>query len=149
MPGHPNELAGHRLINYFSAKTGRFFEWVYARGDERVVLDDPGNIAFNDSEAMYIAAIAGLGVVQLAEVMAREAMKRGRLVQVLHDWELESLPLYVMYPQNRHLSAKVRAFAEWVAEMYEERRSQILQLPPAGQGAADIASPARTAVRSR
>ena len=32
-----------------------------------------------------------------------------------------------MYHQNRHLSAKVRAFTEWVAEMYERRRRELIQ----------------------
>lgn len=125
-PSHPHELAGHRLINYFSARTGRLFEWVYTRGDERIEVSPSAHTAFNDAEAMFIAALAGLGVVQTAEIMAREAIERGRLVRILHAWQIEPLPLYVMYHQNRHLSAKVRAFAEWVAEIYERRRREVL-----------------------
>jgi LysR family transcriptional regulator for bpeEF and oprC len=126
VPAHPCELASHRLITYFSARTGRLFEWVYARGDERIEVSPSAHTAFNDSEAMFIAALAGLGVVQAAEVMAREAIERGRLVRFLGEWQIEPLPLYVMYHQNRHLSAKVRAFTEWVADMYERRRRELL-----------------------
>jgi LysR family transcriptional regulator, regulator for bpeEF and oprC len=120
-PKHPNDLAQHRFINYFSAKTGRFFEWEFTRNDERIVLNLTAHVAFNDAEALFVAGVSGLGVMQTGEVLAREAIKRGALVRILPDWQTNSLPLYVMYPQNRHLSAKVRAFADWVAELYGQR----------------------------
>lgn len=120
-PKHPDDLAQHRFINYFSAKTGRFFEWEFTRKDERIVLNLTAHVAFNDAEALFVAGVAGLGVMQTGEILARDALKHGALVRILPDWQTDSLPLYVMYPQNRHLSAKVRAFAEWVAELYERR----------------------------
>jgi LysR family transcriptional regulator for bpeEF and oprC len=36
---------------------------------------------------------------------------------ILEDWDTAPLSLFVMYPQNRHLSAKVRAFVDWVADL--------------------------------
>jgi LysR family transcriptional regulator for bpeEF and oprC len=141
VPKHPNELARHRFINYFSAKTGRLFEWQFNRNDEHIVLNPAAHIAFNDAEALFVAAVAGLGVVQIGEVLARDAIKRGALVRILADWRTNSLPLYVMYPQNRHLSAKVRAFADWIAETYERLRAS-----PADRQIADapgIAAPAQ------
>src|SRR5262249_39207264 len=109
VPMHPDDLAQHRFINYFSAKTGRMHEWEFFRNGERAVVRLRGLVAFNDSEAMFEAGLAGLGIMQCVEVMACDALRRGALVQVLRDWRTDPLPLYVMYPQNRHLSAKVRA----------------------------------------
>jgi LysR family transcriptional regulator for bpeEF and oprC len=40
------------------------------------------------------------------------------MVQILPDWLSDPLPVHVVYPQNRHLSAKVRVFVEWVAELF-------------------------------
>ena len=40
------------------------------------------------------------------------------MVQLLADWTSEPMPVHVVYPQNRHLSAKVRVFVEWVAELF-------------------------------
>jgi LysR family transcriptional regulator for bpeEF and oprC len=123
VPLHPDDLARHRYINYFSAKTGRMFEWEFSRNGERIVLELRGFVAFNDSEAMFQAGMAGLGIIRAAELIARDALRRGALVQVLADWHTDPLPLYLMYPQNRHLSAKVRAFADWVAELYQRQRA--------------------------
>ena len=66
------------------------------------------------------AALAGLGVTQIATLTAMPLIARGELVQVLSDWTGPTIPLYVVYPPNRHLSAKVRAFVEWVAELFAQ-----------------------------
>jgi LysR family transcriptional regulator, regulator for bpeEF and oprC len=55
---------------------------------------------------------------------------------VLQDWHAGELPLMVLYPRNRHLTAKVRAFADWVQEVFKEefaaaRRSWPLASTPA------------------
>ena len=42
----------------------------------------------------------------------------GELVPFLCDWESDPLPLYVVYPPNRHLSTKLRVFVDWVAELF-------------------------------
>jgi DNA-binding transcriptional LysR family regulator len=39
-------------------------------------------------------------------------------VRVLDGWSHPLLPVYVVYPPNRHLSAKVRAFVDWAAELF-------------------------------
>jgi DNA-binding transcriptional LysR family regulator len=49
--------------------------------------------------------------------MARDAIAKGDLVRVLPEWNREPLPLYVVYPPNRHLSNKVRVFVDWLAKL--------------------------------
>lgn len=41
---------------------------------------------------------------------------------MLDDWQSDSFPLHVVYPQNRHLSAKVRVFVEWIAELFAVKK---------------------------
>jgi DNA-binding transcriptional LysR family regulator len=43
---------------------------------------------------------------------------KGELKAVMAAWELAPLPLHVLYPPNRHLSAKVRAFVDWTAALF-------------------------------
>ena len=45
--------------------------------------------------------------------------------RVLEDWKHPLLPIYVVYPPNSHLSAKVRAFVDWVVELFS--RNPLLQ----------------------
>ena len=42
---------------------------------------------------------------------------RGELVPLFEQWQLEPMPMYVAFPPNRHVSAKLRVFIEWVAEL--------------------------------
>ncbi len=121
VPLHPNDLARHRCVNYFAARTGRIFPWDCSRGSERIELMLDGVVAVNDSEAYLAAGYAGLGVIQAAEMQVRDAFARGDLVRLLPEWEIEPIRVFVMYPQNRHLSAKVRVFVEWVAELFQSR----------------------------
>ena len=63
---------------------------------------------------------AGLGIAQIPAFVLKESMERGTLDLLLGDWFPEPSPLYVVYPQHRHLSAKVRVFVDWVAELLSE-----------------------------
>lgn len=114
-PAHPHDLKKHNCVNYFSAKTGRIFDWDFIRNSERIVMTLEGSIALNDSDAYRAAGNAGIGIIKVPELMVAEPLKRGKLKRVLPGWKSSPLPIYVMYPQNRHLSAKVRAFVDWVA----------------------------------
>ncbi|MCE3265043.1 MAG: LysR family transcriptional regulator [Pseudoduganella sp.] len=116
-PTHPRDLERHRCVNYFSSKTGKIYTWDYARDGERIEMALPGVVALNDSNAYLQAGLAGLGIIMMTDVQLNSHGANGRLVRVLEDWVTDPLPIHVVYPQNRHLSAKVRVFVEWVADL--------------------------------
>jgi LysR family transcriptional regulator for bpeEF and oprC len=117
-PRHPDDLQRHRCVNYFSAKTGKVYDWDFRRGDQKIVVPMRGVIALNDSNAYVHAGLAGLGVIQMTDYLLDQHVAAGRMVQLLPDWISEPTPVHVVYPQNRHLSAKVRVFVEWIAELF-------------------------------
>jgi LysR family transcriptional regulator, regulator for bpeEF and oprC len=116
-PAHPRDLERHRCVNYFSSKTGKIYNWDYSRDGERIEMALPGVVALNDSNAYLQAGLAGLGIIMMTDVQLGSHGADGRLVRVLQDWVTDPLPIHVVYPQNRHLSAKVRVFVEWVADL--------------------------------
>ena len=117
-PTHPNDLTAHRGVNFFSAKTGKTFEWDFTRDGERIQIAMNSHIALNDSNAYTAAGLAGLGVIQMTHFMLEPLKQQGRMIELLEDWHSDPLPIHVIYPPNRHLSAKVRVFVEWVADMF-------------------------------
>jgi LysR family transcriptional regulator for bpeEF and oprC len=132
-PAHPNDLLRHRCVNYFSARTGKIYDWDFSRNGERVQVALPGHIALNDSNAYIAAGLAGLGIVQSANFMFEPYIRAGKLEVILPDWVSDPLPVHVVYPQNRHLSAKVRVFVEWVAELFSQHPGMRLSrtgMPP-------------------
>lgn len=119
-PRHPDDLARHRCINHFSPHSGKTVDWVFSKDGTRVQTSLHGNIALEDENSYVAAAEAGLGIAQIPAFVLKEAMERGTLELVLGDWFPDPSPLYVVYPQNRHLSNKVRVFVDWVAELLRE-----------------------------
>ncbi|WP_317205064.1 LysR family transcriptional regulator [Janthinobacterium sp.] len=126
-PRHPEELRQHRCVNYFSAKSGKIFDWDFSLGEERIVMALTGHLAVNDANAYIAAGLAGLGVMQMLDFMLTPFLASGRLEAVLPGWSTEPLPMHVVYPQNRHLSAKVRVFVEWIAELFSNHPGMQLQ----------------------
>ena len=121
IPTHPDELKDHACISYFSSKSGRIHEWDFRRGNEEIRITPPSCVAVNDSMAYVRAGLEGLGVLKVSRFAFKKHSEAGRLREVLADWETDPIPVHVVYPQNRHLSAKVRVFVEWVADLFAEQ----------------------------
>jgi len=118
-PTHPEQLEDeHTMVNYFSTRNGRPFANEFEKDGQALEISGRYRLSVNESNAMTAAVLAGLGVAQTASFVAVPLIERGELVQVLPEWTCMTIPLYVVYPPNRHLSAKVRAFVEWVAELF-------------------------------
>lgn len=119
MPTHPGELEDtHWVVGYFSAGSGRAFPLDFNRGDERIELFGRSRITVNDSNAYLAAIIAGHGVAQIPTYLVDQHLREGTLVPVLPDWLPGPLPVYAVYPPNRRLSAKVRVFVDWMADVF-------------------------------
>ncbi len=126
VPQHPNDLdKRHRVVGYFSGNTRRMYPDEYNKDGERIEIDGHYSIAVNENNAHTHAVLAGLGVSQMVTFLAQPLLDSGALVQVLPEWTREPIPIYVVYPPNRHLSAKVRAFVDWTAELFA--RNPLLQ----------------------
>lgn len=120
VPQHPDELDGprHRTINYFSARTGRPFPHVFEKDGETLEIAGRYQLSVNESNAYTSAVLAGLGVSQAALFAVAPYLDSGDLVEVLPGWKHPPIPIHVVYPPNRHLSAKVRAFVDWAADLF-------------------------------
>jgi len=138
MPQHPRDLERHRCVNYFSAKNGKIMNWDFTRDGERIEVALPGAIALNDSNAYVQAGLAGLGIITMTDYLLTGYIAAGRMVPVLPEWRSDPLPVHIVYPQNRHLSAKVRVFVEWVSELFAAHPNLRLQAPRAVAAPADL-----------
>jgi len=140
-PQHPTELEGtrHRVVHYFSHRTGKPYPFLFTKGDEKIELTGSPVLSVNDSNATLAAGIAGLGVIRTATFMARKHIEAGTLVPLLLDWCGETIPIYVVYPPNKHLSTKLRVFVDWVADLFAT--SPLIQRQccmPDGKAPADV-----------
>ncbi|MGH6762122.1 MAG: LysR substrate-binding domain-containing protein [Phyllobacterium sp.] len=119
LPDRPEDLeTKHFSINYFYTQTGRTVPFEFRRNGEALQVNPRYIISVNDSRTYLTAAMTGLGIVQAPNFMVRDALADGRLQRVLPEWDRNPLPLYVVYPPNRHLSNKVRVFVDWLVKLF-------------------------------
>ena len=113
---HPDDLPRHRYLAFVYPASGRQKVNALHRGEQRIVIEQEPAMRFNSGEAYLAAVEAGLGIAVLPLASARRALDEGRLVQPLADWQADAMPLSLVYPHSRHLSARVRAFIDWAAQ---------------------------------
>lgn len=73
-----------------------------------------------DMLALREAAIAGVGVVQLPVLMAKEQLDAGTLVRVLPEWEPKREVIHAVFPSRRGLLPAVRALVDFLGEEYAQ-----------------------------
>jgi len=119
MPAHPRELENshHRIVGFLWARTGKAVPYAMRNSVESVQIKGRYALAVDDGNAYLAAGLAGLGVLWLPKYMSRTFEARGELVPLFENWSLDPMPIYVAFPPNRHISIKLRAFIDWVAEL--------------------------------
>ncbi len=79
-----------------------------------------GTLSSNDGEVAVNWALEGHGVLIRAEWDVNKYIQSGRLVRLLEEYELPAADIYVVYPERRYLSAKVRVFIDFLANNYSD-----------------------------
>ncbi|MGE4405049.1 LysR substrate-binding domain-containing protein [Pseudomonas sp.] len=122
-PLHPRELENthHRIVGFLWARAGKVFPYAMHGNGERIEVLGRYVLAVDDGNAYLAAGLAGLGILWLPDYMAREHLARGELVPLFEHWQLDPMPLYVAFPPNRHVSAKLRVFIDWVVELMAQQ----------------------------
>lgn len=112
------ELSQHRCVNFVFSQTRREANWKFEQDGKAINLTVDSYLKFDNSEVILEAVIGGAGVVQLPKFIAAKAIARGDLQPILQSYAPQTgLAIAVLYPQKRYLSAKVRVFVEFMAEL--------------------------------
>ena len=117
----PADLAGMDCINFFYPSTGKARTWEYRRGAKREFFEPPSRLLIGIPEATVGAALAGLGILQILDFEVEAAVREGKLTRVLQRWDPPGPPISVVYPSNRYVSTRVRAFVDFVREALRAR----------------------------
>ncbi len=110
-PKSPEALREHQTILFGPATAWRFAQ----DGRDFEMTPSPRFIS-NSADAALQYAEAGGGITRVLAYQAAEGLRRGRLKILLAKYEQPALPIHIIYPTSRLLSAKVRAFIDLVTE---------------------------------
>lgn len=116
-PATPDELRDHRCLVYSNLRDPGHWPWLDADG---VVQRARVNVAMqaNNGNLLSIAASDGLGIVMQPAFIAHAAIKAGDLVPILGEYAWPEPTAYAVYPPARHLSHRVRAFIDFLADYF-------------------------------
>ena len=116
-PKTPEAIADHDTI-HFGAMTAEP-EWRFVADGKEIRVSSSPRFASNSADAAIQYAEAGGGLTRVLAYQAADSLKAGRLKIVLAPFAPPALPIHIVYPTSRLLSAKVRTFIDLVTETTE------------------------------
>ncbi|WP_353152843.1 LysR family transcriptional regulator [Herminiimonas fonticola] len=120
LPGNLAELAGHKAVNYVSSATGKLYPLEFTVNGSVQFVTLPGDVCVSGADMYAECARAGLGLIQVPRYRLQGEIESGALREILPDFPPPTMPVTVLYPQNRQLSARVRVFAEWLKDLFAQ-----------------------------
>lgn len=112
-PNVPSDLKCHQCIIGAFGSNWHFRE--SKESDE--VIRVSGSLITDSGDILREAAIKGIGIAQATWWLFRQEIKRGELISILEDYEVEADPISIVFPANRRTPAKVRAVADFLLEI--------------------------------
>ena len=116
-PARPEDLAEHSCLTFRSGPGSNIWSF-HGAGDQTVEVHARGRLYANDGESLVAAAAADQGLILVPEWLVKEELDGGQLRSLLPEWTPVpgETPLYALYPLQRHLAPKVRAFIDFMVE---------------------------------
>ncbi|KHS98690.1 LysR family transcriptional regulator [Pectobacterium polaris] len=114
LPDTPSSLVNHTCLIYGGKSLLTPCQWVFQKEGKTEEVRPQGRLFANDWNALLHAAIEGYGITLGPEVVLRKEIDRGRLVQVLSDYDGPARPVHVMVPMGRRSAVKIKTFVDAV-----------------------------------
>lgn len=117
VPGTPDDLRSHPCLVYGNVPDPS--TWVYRdEDDNRKRVSVRVAVSATSGDFLCAAAMQGLGITMQPTFIAGAAISRGELVAILTEYQWPVTPAYAVYPPTRHLSYRVRAFIDFLADRF-------------------------------
>ncbi|KQU88098.1 LysR family transcriptional regulator [Ensifer sp. Root31] len=116
LPIHPEDLTTHSCLIYRYPSTGKLDSWPLRRDGELVDVALTTSMVMNTLEPQISLAEQGLGIACLPDIAIQKQLEDGSLISVLDDYMGTCTILRVLWPSSRHISPKLRAFVDFVAD---------------------------------
>jgi DNA-binding transcriptional LysR family regulator len=110
VPHSISELSQHSCL------LGTLDYWHFRESDREKSIRVTGRLRYNNGYSLMDAALKGLGIVQLPDYYVQQRIESGELVSLLDNYRAPDEGIWAIYPQNRHLSPKIRLLVDYLAE---------------------------------
>ncbi len=122
IPKKPEDLKDHNCLTYRSHPGTNVWKFQGAGSTSEARVS--GNLFANDGESLVAAAVAGHGIILVPEWLVGCELEDGSLQEILPKFKAipKETPLYAIYPRQRHLPPKVRAFIDYMVERFANKQ---------------------------
>jgi len=117
-PLHPKELSQHRTL------TGSVTKWSFISADSEKKHYDihvKGKFTCKNGRALIKAATLGNGLIRVPKVYCEEELSQGKLVEVMPDWRIASVPFSTIFHKDRYQPKRIRVFVDFVSMWFQTR----------------------------
>lgn len=118
-PKRPEDLKQHNCIIYTQSPAP--FDWGFRTPQGRKTVRVSGTFQSNHGMLLLEPLLAGRGIAFLPLFSIDTILRSGKVKRLLVDYPTDAVSLHVVYPQNRHLSPKVRVLVDLMAEHFAQR----------------------------
>lgn len=122
-PRLPSDLAAHNCLTY-RLNLGRTVWRFLNSADVLVEIPVSGNLESDNGYALLAATLAGVGIALMPDWAVKRPLADGRLRRLLPDYRISHVEfdngVYAVFQQNRYMSAKMRAFLEFLVTTFEK-----------------------------
>lgn len=116
-PSSPDDLRGHECISFSLSNAPK--QWGFEdRNGDSLSININTRVICNSAELEISMAIAGIGITRVPLLSCEQALKEGKLLKVLEDYEKPDFSIYAVYPHRQYLSAKVQVFVEFLCQHF-------------------------------
>ncbi|HIH2747072.1 LysR family transcriptional regulator [Burkholderia aenigmatica] len=112
VPATPSDLSRHQAIVYSQRGGGE--SWTFSKGDDDVDVTVSGRVRVSAAEGVRAAVLGGMGLAVASRWMFSPELASGTVQAVLTGWTLPELDLWAVFPSGRLVTARARAFVEFV-----------------------------------
>jgi DNA-binding transcriptional LysR family regulator len=120
VPQYPQDLAQHSCLHYGHLIAGN--QWQLFDQEQEYQITVKGVLCSNNGEVLKDAAVKGLGIALLPTFIIKQELAAETLAIVLPDYQPLPLSLCLVYPLNRHLNTKIRLFAEFFQQQFNNQK---------------------------
>ena len=115
-PTHPKDLLDHECLRYPGWAEGQ--RWTFFGPEGEIQVDVKCRLTINSAFGILYAALAGAGIVLMRDELLAEHIAAGRLQVLLPNYKTQSRERHIVWLKNRKMTPKLRAFIDFIAEVY-------------------------------
>ena len=113
------DLVNHRIVHYAAKLSTQSAGWEYQDGSATCIHPMRSAIVVNGTDAYQAACLAGLGMIQAPVHGTQHLVEAGRLVDVMPNHLAAPMPVSLLYPNRRHMAARVQAILNWITQVVQ------------------------------